>query len=49
VTRYDQIAAFTDEEIEKVDEALNTKGRIAGDDWVGQAKTLAVGDVVDAS
>jgi small subunit ribosomal protein S2 len=43
VTRYDQIAAFTDEEIEKVDAALATKGRIAGDDWVGQAKTLAAG------
>jgi small subunit ribosomal protein S2 len=43
VTRYDQIAAFTDEEIEKVDAALATKGRIAGDDWVSQAKTLAAG------
>ncbi len=43
VTRYDQIAAFTDEELTKVDEALNYKGRVMRDDWVGQAKALAAG------
>jgi len=41
VTRYDQFANLSDEEINKVDEALNLKGRIMRDDWVGQAKTLA--------
>ena len=41
VTRYDQIAAFSDEDVEKVDTALNYKGRVTRDDWVGQAKTLA--------
>jgi small subunit ribosomal protein S2 len=41
VTRYDQIAAFSDEEAEKVDAALNYKGRVTSDDWIGQAKTLA--------
>jgi small subunit ribosomal protein S2 len=40
VTRYDQIAGFSDEDVEKVDTALNYKGRVTRDDWVGQAKTL---------
>jgi small subunit ribosomal protein S2 len=43
VTRYDQIAAFSDEEIAKVDDALNYKGRVTRDDWAGQAKALAAG------
>jgi small subunit ribosomal protein S2 len=43
VTRYDQIASFTDEEIARVDDALNYKGRIAADDWVSQARALAAG------
>ena len=43
VTRFDQIAAFSDEDVEKVDTALNYKGRVTRDDWVGQAKTLAGG------
>ena len=47
LTRYDQIAALTDEEIEKVDAVLTTKGRIASDDWVGQAKLLAAGEVAE--
>ena len=29
VTRFDQIANFTDEDIEKIDQALNIKGRVA--------------------
>jgi small subunit ribosomal protein S2 len=41
ITRYDQIAAFSDEDVEKVDGALNYKGRVSRDDWVGQAKSLA--------
>ena len=41
LTRYDQIAALTDEEVTKVDDALNYKGRVSRDDWVGQARTLA--------
>jgi small subunit ribosomal protein S2 len=43
ITRYDQIAAFTDEELTKVDDALNYKGRIMRDDWIGQARALAAG------
>jgi len=41
VTRFDQIAAFTEDDIKRVDEVLNFKGRIEREDWVGQAKTLA--------
>ena len=43
ITRFDQVANFSDEEIAKVDDALNFKGRILRDDWIGQAKTLAGG------
>ena len=38
VTKLAQIANLTDEDIEKIDEALNFKGRITRDDWVGQAR-----------
>ncbi|MEM6462749.1 MAG: 50S ribosomal protein L21 [Pseudomonadota bacterium] len=41
VTQYAQIAAFTKDDIAKLDEALNFKGRIERDDWIGQAKALA--------
>jgi small subunit ribosomal protein S2 len=44
VTRFDQIAGFSDEDVAKVDDALNFKGRILRDDWIGQAKTLASGE-----
>jgi small subunit ribosomal protein S2 len=40
VTKLAQIAGFSDEDIEKIDEALNFKGRITRDDWVGQARSL---------
>ncbi len=35
-----QIASLSEEEIEKIDEVLNFKGRIIRDDWVGQARSL---------
>jgi small subunit ribosomal protein S2 len=41
ITRFDQIAAFTTEDLAKVDELLNFKGRAERDDWVGQARGLA--------
>lgn len=41
ITTFEQVANLTAEEIGKVDDALNFKGRIERDDWVGQAKTLA--------
>lgn len=43
ITTFEQVANFTAEEIEKVDDALSFKGRIERDDWVGQAKALAEG------
>jgi small subunit ribosomal protein S2 len=43
VTRFDQVANFSDEDVAKIDDALNFKGRIMRDDWIGQAKTLAGG------
>jgi len=44
IARYDQIAAFTPEEIERVDEVLSFKGRIEREDWLGQARALAAGE-----
>ncbi len=43
VTSLTQIAAFTAEEIERVDAELNFKGRIEREDWIGQAKDLLAG------
>ena len=40
---YDQIAKWTDAEIEWVDSNLKFKGRITRDNWVDQATTLAAG------
>ncbi|MEL6375093.1 MAG: 50S ribosomal protein L19 [Pseudomonadota bacterium] len=38
VLRFDQIAAFSDDDIANVDEALKLKGQIEKEDWVGQAQ-----------
>ncbi len=38
---YAQVAAFTKQDIENVDDALSFKGRIDRDDWLSQAKKLA--------
>ncbi len=40
---FDQIAAWTRENITWVDERLKFKGRIERDDWISQAKLLAAG------
>ena len=45
VTKIEQIAKFSDEDIENVDAALNLKGRLQRDDWVGQARAI-VPDVI---
>jgi len=37
---YAQVAAFTPEDIERVDESLSFKGRIERDNWLEQAKEL---------
>jgi len=41
VFHFDQIAAWTEDEVAWVDERLKFKGRIARDGWIDQAKTLA--------
>ncbi|MEX3315788.1 hypothetical protein [Sulfitobacter sp. PS-8MA] len=41
IYHFDQLAALNEREIAWVDSRLRFKGRIARDNWVGQAKTLA--------
>lgn len=41
ITTFEQVANFTADDIEKVDDALSFKGRIERDDWVSQARALA--------
>ncbi|MEZ5789478.1 MAG: 30S ribosomal protein S2 [Nitratireductor sp.] len=41
ITKFAQIAAFSEDEVAKVDEVLNFKGRIAREDWISQARELA--------
>ncbi len=40
ITTFAQVAAFTEEDIARVDEALSFKGRIERDSWLDQAKAL---------
>jgi large subunit ribosomal protein L19 len=40
VLRFDQIAAFSDEDIASLDDVLKLGGQIERDDWVGQAQRL---------
>lgn len=45
VTRFDQIAGWSDEDIDRIDARLGRfEGRIRRDNWVEQAKLLAAGD-----
>jgi NADH-quinone oxidoreductase subunit E len=41
---FDQIAAWTAEQVEWVDSRLKFKGRIERDGWIEQAKALAAGE-----
>ena len=43
ITKFEQIANFSADDIAKVDERLNFKGRIERDDWLSQAAELAKG------
>jgi len=38
IVKFEQIANFSDEDIVKVDEMLDFKGRIEREDWIGQAR-----------
>jgi large subunit ribosomal protein L19 len=40
VTKFEQIAAFSDDEIAMVDDALKLQGRFEREDWAGQAVKL---------
>jgi large subunit ribosomal protein L21 len=42
-TRFDQIAALTPDEIEAIETALKSKGRVARDEWIAQARDLMEG------
>lgn len=44
VTSLSQIAAFTEDDIARIDAELNFKGRIERDDWIGQARDLLAGE-----
>ena len=46
VTRFDQIAAWSEADIARIDAQLGTfQGRIARDNWIEQARYLSAGDV----
>jgi predicted flap endonuclease-1-like 5' DNA nuclease len=40
ITTFAQLAAFSEEDIRRLDEVLDFKGRVAREGWVEQAKTL---------
>ncbi len=40
VLRFDQIAAFSDDDIANLDDVLQLKGRIEKEDWIGEARRL---------
>ena len=44
ITTFAQVAAFTPEDIAKVDDALSFKGRIERDNWLEQAAEFAKGE-----
>ena len=48
IWHYWQVAAFSKEAIDKIDEELNFKGRIERDDWMSQARELMKGPVSDS-
>jgi len=41
ITTFAQIAAWTDAEVEAIEEQLSFKGRVGREDWIAQAKKLA--------
>jgi predicted flap endonuclease-1-like 5' DNA nuclease len=47
VTRYDQIARWTNLDIERISQVLDFKGRIERENWVEQASILAAGGITE--
>ncbi len=43
VTTFAQVAAWTDADVEAIEEKLSFKGRVGREDWIAQAKELAKG------
>ena len=43
ITTFAQIAAWTDEDVEAIEEKLSFKGRVGREEWIKQAKELAKG------
>jgi len=41
VTKFEQIAELSDDDIAKIDESLGLDGRMEKEDWISQARTLA--------
>jgi large subunit ribosomal protein L19 len=40
VTKYEQIANFSGEDLARIDESLSLNGRVEAEDWMGQARVL---------
>lgn len=47
IVKFEQIANLSDDDIAKIDEVLNFKGRIERDDWAGQAQKLVAEATVE--
>ncbi len=47
IMKFEQIAAFSDDDIANIDDALNLGGRIEREDWIGQAQRLMAEATVD--
>ena len=45
VTRFDQIAGWSEDEATRIDEQINGRGRVQRDRWTEQAGLLASGDI----
>ncbi len=43
ITTFAQIAAWSDADVEEIEEKLSFKGRVGREDWIAQAKELAKG------
>ncbi|MFT6025253.1 MAG: large subunit ribosomal protein L21 [Ascidiaceihabitans sp.] len=43
ITTFAQVAAWTDADVEAIEEKLSFKGRVGREDWIAQAKELAKG------
>jgi predicted flap endonuclease-1-like 5' DNA nuclease len=47
IYHFRQIAQFTPDNVAWIDQRLRFRGRIEREDWIGQAKKLAAGEIID--